>query len=514
MIPKIIAFYLPQFYEIKENSAWYGQGYTDWVAAKKAVSLFEGHNQPKIPLNQNYYDLSNIETIRWQASIAHEYGVNVFCFYHYWFRDSKQLLEKPAELLLHHREVNIEYCFSWANESWKRTWSNIEGGNAWCDLYDGEKTNQSDKGLLIGQTYGREEEWEKHIEYLLPFFKDDRYFKIDGRPVFFLYQPDAVICLRAMIQYWNDRLCREGLGEIYLVGGRYEKIYSDKVDISYNHEPRKSFAECRNNKEYVKSDAVIEMFDYDVLWKRILDSALPNAIPCAFTDYDASPRKGNKGIVVHGSTPQKFGHYLKKMMEHVIDYGHRFMIINAWNEWGEGMYLEPDEKNRYGYLQAVKEVAEYAQTYRKKLDGQIYNVKTNDSSEHVSETDIEQDNRKKSLQVEALCQWISVYQRDMRIKEFFYKYNYKTIAIYGMGILGKLLLNELKESGVTVLYYIDRYKVLDDLEVQLIHIEQELPDVDGIVITTVTEFDNIYDLLRKKSRASIINIQEIFAEFM
>lgn len=514
MIPKVIAFYLPQFHEVKENSLWYGEGYTDWVAAKKAVPLFEGHNQPRIPLNKNYYDLSNIKTIKWQASVAYEYGVNTFCFYHYWFQNSKQLLEKPAELLLQHREIDIEYCFSWANEPWKRTWSNIEGGNAWCDLYDGERKNKSDKGLLVGQTYGREEEWKRHIEYLLPFFKDDRYLKIDGRPVFFLYQPQAVFCLKAMMQYWNDRLCREGVGEIYFAGGRFEKNYLDKVEINYNHEPRKAFAECRSNKEYIKNDAVIEMFDYDTLWKYILGGSSQKAVPCAFTDYDASPRKGSKGIVVSGSTPQKFGYYLKKLMAKAIDYGHRFILVNAWNEWGEGMYLEPDEKNGYGYLQAVKEAVEFAKAYRGSNDCRACNTEKYLSSEYIPVPDLDQDKRKKSLQIDALCQWVSVYQGGMRIKDFFFKYNYKTVAIYGMGILGKLLLNELNGSGIKVLYYIDRYKVLDDSVAKVIHIEQELPEVDGIIVTALAEFDCIYDLLRRKSKASIIDMREILAELL
>lgn len=513
MVPKIIAFYLPQFHEVKENSAWYGEGYTDWVAAKKAVSLFEGHCQPKIPLNQNYYDLSDIETIRWQASLAHEYGVNAFCFYHYWFHDSKQLLEKPAELLQQHREINIEYCFSWANEPWKRTWSNIEGGNAWCDLYDGEKKNNGDKGLLVGQTYGREEEWIKHIEYLLPFFKDDRYLKVDGRPVFFLYQPHTVLCLKAMIQCWNDRLCREGLGHIYLAGGKYEGNCSDKIDIHYNHEPRKSFAESRNNKEYVENDAVIEMFDYDTIWKHILDGGSKDAIPCAFTDYDASPRKGSKGIVVSGSTPQKFGNYLKKLVAQAIDNGNRFILVNAWNEWGEGMYLEPDEKNKFSYLQAVKDAVEFAQTYRRK-EGLHCKSQTCFRSNNISLTDIEQDKRRKTLQIEVLEHWVSVYQEGKCVREFFFKYNYKTIAIYGMGILGKLLFNELKESGIRVLYYIDRYKIFEDSVAKVIHIEQELPDVDAIVVTALAEFDSIYDLLLTKSKIPIIDMREIFAELL
>lgn len=122
MKPNIIAFYLPQFHTIPENDEWWGKGFTDWVNVKNARPLFGGHMQPRIPLNTNYYDLSTVEAIRWQTSLAREYGVDGFCIYHYWF-NGKLLLEKPAEILLANNDIDISFCFSWANEPWARTWT-------------------------------------------------------------------------------------------------------------------------------------------------------------------------------------------------------------------------------------------------------------------------------------------------------------------------------------------------------------------------------------------------------
>ena len=148
---KIITFYLPQFHTIPENDEWWGEGFTEWVNMKKAQPLYEGHYQPRVPLNNNYYDLSDPETMRWQVSLANKYGVYGWCLYHYWF-NGKLLLEKPVENLLRDKSLNIHYCLSWANEPWTNGWV-------------AEKAK-----VLIAQRYGREKEWKEHFDYLLPFF--------------------------------------------------------------------------------------------------------------------------------------------------------------------------------------------------------------------------------------------------------------------------------------------------------------------------------------------------------
>ena len=152
---KIIAFYLPQFHNIPENDEWWGDGFTEWVNVKAAKPLFEGHQQPKVPLNDNYYNLLDDNVKIWQAKIAKEHGVYGFCYYHYWF-SGKMLLEKPMEQMLKNKAVDIPFCISWANETWTKAWVNDE------------------KKVLILQKYGEKDEWKQHFDYLLPFFKDDR----------------------------------------------------------------------------------------------------------------------------------------------------------------------------------------------------------------------------------------------------------------------------------------------------------------------------------------------------
>ena len=141
---KILCMYLPQFHEVEENNRWWGAGYTEWTAVKRAKPIYRGHIQPKIPLNENYYDLSDVSarTWKWQSDLARQYGVHGFCVYHYWFK-GKQLLQKPLEILLNHPEIDIRYCICWANESWTRTWYGLE------------------KEMLAEQTYGKEKGWKK-----------------------------------------------------------------------------------------------------------------------------------------------------------------------------------------------------------------------------------------------------------------------------------------------------------------------------------------------------------------
>ena len=168
MKPKIFALYLPQFYAFKENNEWWGEGYTDWVAVQNSQSLYREHYQPHVPINNDYYNLTNVPTLMKQADTATKYGVNGFCIYHYWSK-GKKLMEKPLELLRDHSEINIEYFISWANHDFKKTWFNGDGQLMWP------------------QEYGDDKDIVEHYSYLSDFFKDTRYFKIDNRPVLKIY---------------------------------------------------------------------------------------------------------------------------------------------------------------------------------------------------------------------------------------------------------------------------------------------------------------------------------------
>ena len=192
MLPKLIAHYLPQFHRIPENDAWWGEGFTEWTSVKAARPLFEGHRQPRKPLNDYYYDLSDVETLRWQSHLAKQYGIYGFSFYHYWFKDGKRVLEKPAEMLLQDKSINLNFCFNWANQTWARTWSKfvVDSQNVWAGTLERKRhTNEKNQGILLEQKYGEKEAWQEHIRYLIPFFQDERYIKIDSRPVFIIFQP-------------------------------------------------------------------------------------------------------------------------------------------------------------------------------------------------------------------------------------------------------------------------------------------------------------------------------------
>lgn len=511
MIPKIISLYLPQFHEVRENSLWYGEGFTDWVSVKKAKPLFKGHRQPRKPLDGNYYDLSRVETLKWQAELAKEYGIDGFCFYHYWFDSQNRLLEKPVELLLEHKEIEISFCFSWANESWKRTWSNVEKGNVWCDANDSGSRKQDEKGrgLLVGQRYGREEEWKKHIDYLLPFFQDTRYLKVEGKPVFCIYQPCDIYCMKAMLEVWDARLKEAGLPGIWLVGASYGDLYSDNVDISYNHEPGTAFVKCREAQEYEISPEGMEFFDYDTMWGHILEGILPGRLSCAVTDFDASPRKGCKSTIVKGSTPERFEKYFREFLIRNLQAENEFVLINAWNEWGEGMYLEPCEEYGYGYLKAVKAAVE---SIRKEgREGCI--EKSPDSGNRTEGLKTQGHGLSRAaMQISVFNRWLSACRSGWRTVEFFRRYGYSTVALYGMGLLGRQLYEELAESGLQIVYYIDRAEVPGADRIPRVLPEGEWPEADCIVITAVAEFDTLYDMARQKSRGAVIDIRELFED--
>lgn len=181
---KIIAFYLPQFHEIPENNEWWGEGFTEWVNVKKAKPLFEGHNQPRVPLDDKYYDLLDDEVKIWQAKIAKENGIYGFCYYHYWF-NGRKVLERPMEQMLRNNEVDIPFCVCWANEPWTKAWI---GRNE----------------IILPQFYGEKKEWKEHFDYLLPFFQDKRYIKENGKPLMVIYRAEVITNLNEMLDYWSE----------------------------------------------------------------------------------------------------------------------------------------------------------------------------------------------------------------------------------------------------------------------------------------------------------------------
>lgn len=170
---KVVALYLPQFHKVPENEAWWGKDFTDWVSTKNGFPVYKDHYQPHIPLNKNYYDLLDKNTMQWQSELMRKYQIDGFCFYHYWFNDDKQMLEKPAQNLLKWDDIDMPFCFCWANMSWARSWAKMKDADFWINE-DEITTAEYGKALLIEQTYGEKANWEKHFNYLLKFFMDSR----------------------------------------------------------------------------------------------------------------------------------------------------------------------------------------------------------------------------------------------------------------------------------------------------------------------------------------------------
>lgn len=372
---KVIAYYLPQFHTIPENDRFWGKGFTEWTNTKKAKPLFPNHYQPKIPLNQNYYNLMDDKVKIWQSDLAQRHGVFGFCYYHYWFQNGKKLLEKPAEQMLANPEVTIPFCFSWANENWTKNW---DGGN---------------QELIVAQDYGGKKEWKSHLEYLLPFFRDKRYITLDGKPVFLIYKPEQIPQVDQMLEYWETEMQKQGFPGIcfmiqnpnwyfspsYQMGCfSYQIKFHPFFAMAYTEEKRKKLrrlqAAYRGLKPIHCQWMVERLFeavkhkrqpaekkqarlDYDRMWERIIRSKpSPKLIEGAFVDWDNTART-KTGLVHLGATPEKFYCYLSQLKEKVLRSGQQPVIfLNAWNEWAEGAYLEPDEKHGYAYLEQLSRV--------------------------------------------------------------------------------------------------------------------------------------------------------------
>lgn len=362
---KIIANYLPQYHQIPENDKWWGKGFTDWIAVKKAEVLFENQRQPRIPMDNNYYDLSEVENIRWQAKLAREYGVYGFGIYHYWFSSELQLLQTPSEIILKNKDIDINFMFIWDNYTWKRTWSKLTTGNVWAPSFDGGERieTEGDNGILAELKYGDEKEWKCHFDYLLQFFKDERYIKIDNKPVFSFYQPrNNFPIIKKMVEYWDKLAKKNGFNGIMCLSK--DILYPVKLERRMKYTPFQMttpllFLKYKIKSNIYKKKNEIAIWNYDEVWKDILTEARfssKDSYLCGFVDYDDSPRRGHNARVVIGASPDKFEKYMRQLVNISRKQNKEYVFLMAWNEWGEGSYLEPDTKYQYQYLEAIKSI--------------------------------------------------------------------------------------------------------------------------------------------------------------
>lgn len=345
---RIFSFYLPQYHEIPENNKWWGEGFTEWTNVKKAKPLFKGHVQPLHPLNNNYYNLMERETVEWQTRLMKDYGLTGMIYYHYYFC-GKKLLEKPAENLLKWKDIEQPFFFCWANHSWKKTWNGTSE-------------------LLVEQTYGNEKDWEDHFQYLLSFFRDRRYEKINNKPVFMLF--DSKFLSRESIVNYFDKRCKDyGFNGIFIINTASSfkdiiKIDSNVEQIWHLREPSVSTSIFLDNLKFIPyrivngigkimSSKYIYKYNGDIFLKARKEFICKyKYIPGIFFEWDNTPRHGRRGYVISPVSKEKFIKYMDSIKDS------EYVFINAWNEWCEGMILEPTEENGYKYLEWIKEWTE------------------------------------------------------------------------------------------------------------------------------------------------------------
>ena len=366
MKTKLIAWYLPQYHCIPENDEFWGKGFTDWVTVKNAKPLYRGHQQPRIPLNNNYYDLSVKDNVSWQAKLAHDYGIYGFGIYHYWFNNEKNLLTRPVEIIHKNKDIDIHYFLAWDNASWIRSWSTIQG-NIWASIAEKKQKNK-DNGILIPYIIGDKDDWENHYNHLLHYFKDDRYIKIENKPVFVILQYDENI--EKMCLHWNSLAQKDGFDGMSFIFKNKRWYNWAKDAFRFNYEPHfdgwenPTMWERRVDKlkKLLNIPRNDTYYSYDTIWKKIIRNAektSPNEYLGAFVGFDDSPRRSTKGRIVKRASPKKFKKYLSELIMISERQGKEFIFITAWNEWGEGAYLEPDTIHKYEYLNILSELTNF-----------------------------------------------------------------------------------------------------------------------------------------------------------
>jgi lipopolysaccharide biosynthesis protein len=356
---KPIAIYLPQYHTIPENDEWWQKGFTEWTNVKKARSYFPGHYQPHVPLGENYYDLSDNKVMEEQAELAKKYGIAGFCFYHYWF-SGHLLLEKPLHNMLNAGKPDMPFCLCWANENWTRTW---EGG---------------DKHVLIEQHYSAEDD-QKHIDYLLPFFKDPRYITIDNKPVFLMYRTELHPDIKGAVKIWREEAKKAGFPDLYLI--RVENHLKDIDPMDHGFDAAMEFAPDSGHKgrkvakenypKYLVNKLLHKtgikrsvhyqntIYSYSSMMNSLINKpAKPyKYFRSVFPSWDNSARRKVNATIYLGAEPAKFEYWVSSIAAQTRERfpeKEQLMFINAWNEWGEGCHLEPDEEYGTQYLEALQ----------------------------------------------------------------------------------------------------------------------------------------------------------------
>lgn len=343
---RAIAFYLPQFHPIPENDEWWGKGFTEWTNTAKARPMFRGHYQPHVPADLGFYDLRVPETRQQQAELARAHGIEGFCYYHYWFA-GRRVLQRPFEEVLASGAPDFPFCLCWANETWSGVW------------------HGAPSRTLIEQTYPGEADHRAHFAALLPAFRDPRYIRVDGKPVFVIYKPLGVQDAGDALRLWRSMAAASGLAGLHLVG--YAQAGEDFSTAGFDATIRGSALkqrpwrnDWRNPRVRIrqKIDHCLgkpHVFPYADLIADRTEGQDGNTYPSVVHAWDNTPRSGRDGVVYRDSTPELFakalGSAIKAVSGRAMD--RRLVFLKSWNEWAEGNHLEPDLRYGLAYLRAA-----------------------------------------------------------------------------------------------------------------------------------------------------------------
>ena len=348
---RAIAYYLPQFHAIAENDAWWGAGFTEWRSVTKALPRFAGHYQPRLPADLGFYDLSDVRAIRKQADLAARGGIYGFCIHDYWFGGDR-LLETPLEAILANRDIPLRFCLNWANENWTRTWDGL------------------DRQVLMAQRHSPEDDLA-YAAHLLRCFADPRYIRIDGRPLMMLYRPGLLPDAKETVTRWRAFFRANGEADPYVV---MPQAFGENDPATFGMDAVAGFPPHKIGAHLDNISAELELYDaaftgavHDYADAARMEQALREPhlklFPGVCLGWDNDARRPGRGVTIAGARPAHYGDWLHDAGSHALRNGSpdeapedAIVFINAWNEWGEGTYLEPDLHFGHAFLAETRRV--------------------------------------------------------------------------------------------------------------------------------------------------------------